>query len=94
MTDEMNVTSKPEVDREAVRKAHQPAVRHSKPKKAATKRAKKGDGRSAKEQYAQRKKEGLCVDCGTRKAKKDRVQCQVCIDATAARAAKRARKAK
>ncbi len=62
-----------------------------KPKKE---RKQQGDGLTAKERYAQRKKAGLCVDCGKRKAKVDRVQCGPCISAAAERAAQRARKSK
>ncbi len=61
-----------------------------KPKKE---RKQRGDGLTAKERYAQRKKAGLCVDCGKRKARAGRVQCQICIDATTERAATRAKKA-
>lgn len=64
----------------------------SKPK--AAKKDSEKPGLTAKERYAQRKKEGLCVDCGKRKAKADHVQCQVCISATEARAAKRLKAAK
>jgi hypothetical protein len=48
--------------------------------------------KTAKEIYHERKAAGLCVDCGKRQAKKNRVQCGPCIKATAERAARRAKK--
>jgi hypothetical protein len=73
------------------RKEKHMKTKTAKPKKESKDRQPR---KSAKEVYAERKKAGMCVDCGTRKAKADRVQCQTCIDATAARAAKRAKAAK
>jgi hypothetical protein len=49
--------------------------------------------KTAKQIYHERKSAGMCVDCGGRRAKKGRVQCQPCITATAERAAARAKKA-
>jgi hypothetical protein len=56
-------------------------------------KAGKKQPKTAKQVYHERKEAGMCVDCGARRAKKDRVQCQQCITATAERAAARAKKA-
>jgi len=66
--------AKPEIDREATRKAHHPAMRHDKPK------AKKTAGKKLTyaELAKQREAEGACVKCGRYKAVKGGRMCAVC----------------
>ena len=52
-----------------------------------------GKPKTAKQVYHERKEAGMCVDCGKRQARKNRVQCGPCIKATAERAAARAKTA-